>query len=124
MVTQETQAAAVANQVIALTSALQGIAVQISAVSTQWTNLSVANMLNAFPTAPLLSTGALGTADGSPVNTHPVDIRTADGGLITRAVSAANISSMLTFLQGVQQAINGSAVSANGAAAQLLALAQ
>lgn len=123
-ITQETQVANVANSIISLASAMSGIAAQIAAVSLAWTNLSAANKLNAFPTAPLTTTGGLGAADGAPVVTNPIDVRTLDGSLITRAVSASNVASMLTFLQGVQNVIGGGTVSANGAAAQLVALTQ
>lgn len=122
-ITQETQAAAVANNIIAMCAQLNGIAAAIAAISTQWTNLSVANKVNAFPTAPLLTTGALGTADGSPTVANPIDVRVSPGSDISRAISPNNLASMLTFIQGVQSAINGSAVSANGAASQLVALA-
>ena len=121
--TQETQAATIANQILALTAAMYSITQQISAVSAGWTNLSVANKLNVFPTAPGTTTGGLGTADSTPNVANPIDVRVAPGSAINVAVSSNNIAGMLTYLQGIQLAINGSAVSANGAAAQLLAIA-
>lgn len=124
LITLETQAADVVNQIISITASVSQLAQQIASVSTQWTNLSVANMVNAFPTAPALTTGALGTADGTPNVAHPIDVRTTDGALISRAISANDIAGMLTFLQGVQSVVNGSAVSANGAAASLIAKAK
>ena len=122
--TQETQAANTANTIINLTGSMLAIKQQIDAVSTQWTNLGVANMVNAFPTAPLLTTGGLGTADVSPNVAHPIDTRTTDGALINRAIAANDIASMLTYLQGLSTAIGGGAASANGAAPSLLAKAQ
>lgn len=124
MITQEIQAANLANTMIALVAELQQIATAVTSCSNQWTNLSAANLLNAFPTAPLSSTGGIGSADGSPNTAHPINVTVSPGSEINRAISANNLASMLTYLQGVQSAINGSAVSANGAALQLLALCQ
>lgn len=120
--TQETQAANIANTLMALLSGASGIQQQIDFYSTQWTNLSAATKLNAFPTAPLLATGALGTADGSSNVANPIDTRTTDGALINRAISANNIASILTALQGISAAIKGQAVSVNGAVPSLVAL--
>ena len=120
-VTPETQVADVVNQILAISASLNGTAAQIAAVSAKWTNLSVANKINAFPTAALLTTGALGTADVSPVVANPIDVRTTDGGLISRAISANTIAGLLTYLQGIQTAIGGGAISANGASVQQVA---
>jgi hypothetical protein len=122
MPTQETQVAALANTIINLASSLYGIQQQITAVSAAWTNLSAANKLNAFPTAALTTTGGIGTADGTPVTTNPINTGTLPGSEISRAISSANIAGLLTYLQGVSSAIGGTAVSANGAATQLVAL--
>ena len=119
---QEAQAANIANTIIQVTATLYGIQQQINQFSAQWTNLSVATKLNNFPTAPLTSTGQLGTVDGTPVVTNPINTAVIPGTLLTRPVSAQNLASLLTYLQGVSSAIGGSAVSANGAAAQLVAL--
>ena len=121
-ITPETQAADVANRLINLASSLYGIQQQINAASAQWTNLGVAIKLQAFPTTALLASGALGTADVSPVQTNPIDTRAATGSDISRPISYGNIASLLTYLQGVSTAIGGGAVSANGAAVQLVAL--
>lgn len=119
--TQEIQAANTANQIINLTSALAGIQVQITAVSAAWTNLSVATKLNAFPTAALTTTGGLGAADGGATPANPIDTRTTVGSEISRAISANDVASLLTYLQGISTGIGGGAVSANGAAVQLVA---
>lgn len=121
--TQEAQTAGVANGIIACVAQCQGLKLQIDALSTQWTNLSVANMLNAFNTAASTTTGGIGTVDGSPNVAHVINTAVAPGSELSRAISANNIAAMLTFLQGVSSAIGGSAVSANGAAVSLIALA-
>lgn len=121
--TRETQAAGVANLILQLVAQAQSLKLSIDQASATWTNLSVANMINAFPSAPTLTTGALGTADGTPNVANVIDTRTVDGALLLRAISANDIASMLTFLQGVSSCIGGSAVSANGAAVSLIAKA-
>lgn len=121
MVNQETQVANVANTIIAMSQALDGIRKQINDASTQWTNLSAATKLAAFPTAPLTTTGGLGTLDGASVTTNPIDTRTVIGGQVSRAISSNTIAGLLTYLQGVSTAIGGGAISANGAAAQQVA---
>lgn len=121
--TQETLVAGVANQIIHLTSALALIQQQINLASAQWTNLSAATKLNAFPTAAATTTGGIGVADGSSVTTNPINTGVAPGTEIVAAISATNVASMLTYLQGISTAIGGGALSANGAAVQLVALA-
>lgn len=122
MTTQETQVAGIANQIINLTNTLHGIGEQIADVAALWTNLSAATKLNAFPTAALTTTGGLGTADGTPSTSNPINTGVAPGTALSRAISSNNIAGLLTYLQGVQSAIGGSAINANGAATQLIAL--
>jgi hypothetical protein len=122
MSTQQDQVAAVANNLISLLAQADSLRNAINAASGDWTNLTVATRINAFPTAPLNSTGGLGTPDGTPVVANPIDTRVAPGTLLTKAVSPNNIAGMLTGLQGIAAAVNGQAVSANGALAQLIAL--
>lgn len=122
MSTQQDQAIAVANQLVTLVNQLTGIATQISTASATWTNLSAANKINALSTAAALPTGGLGSADVSPTVTNPVDTRVSGQGNLSKAMSANNIAALVTYLTGVQSAINGSAVGANGTAVQLQAL--
>lgn len=122
MSTQQDQVVGVANQLLNLTSQLWSIQQQINNASAAWTNLGVAAKVNTFPTAPLTSTGSLGTADGSPVVANLIDTRVSPGNAVSVAISSNNLASLLTFLQGISTAIGGGAVSANGAATQLVAL--
>ena len=121
MITQQTQTANTVNTMMSLLAQFAALQQQVDTTSAQWTNLSVANMINAFPTAALATTGALGTADGSPNVAHVIDTRTTDGALINRAISANDLASILTVLQGISSVIKGSAVSANGATVSLIA---
>lgn len=120
--TQEQRVSALAMQMVNTTSQLYAIGQTIGQMSTLWTNLSAANKLNAFPTAALSTTGGIGTPDGSPNPANPININASPGSELTLAISANNLASLLTYLQGVQSAIGGSSVSVNGAAAQLVAL--
>jgi hypothetical protein len=123
--TQEQQVANLANSIVLMVTALNGtngILSQISQISSQWTALSAANKLNAFPTAAPTGSGGLGTPDESPVTTNPINIGVAPGTELSRAISANNFAGLLTYLQGVSSVLSGSSVSANGAAAQLIAL--
>jgi len=122
MATLEVQVATLANTLIQLGASAISLQTQINLASSAWTNLGAANLLNAFNTAGATSTGGLGTADGSPNTAHPIDTRTAPGSELIQAISANNIASLLTALQGISSCIGGSAVSANGATVSILAL--
>jgi hypothetical protein len=123
MSTPQEQVATVANTIISLLAQADALRMSINAASTDWTNMGVANRINAFPTAPLTSTGALGTPDASPVNANPIDTRITPGSLLNKTISAQNIASMLTGLQGIAAVVNGQAVpGANAGLAQLIAL--
>jgi hypothetical protein len=119
--TTETQVAALANNLVDLTSRLYAISQEISQASALWTNIGAASLLNAFPSFTASATGGYGSTDGSPNVAHPINIGVQPGSLLSRAISANDLASLLTFLQGIQTAIGGGAVSANGAAVQLVA---
>lgn len=120
MATQQDQTIALVNSIISTAATLYDIQQQISRLSSAWTNLSAANKVNALPTAPLTTNGGLGTADGAPNVGNPIDTRAMPA--VVQAISANNIASLLTYLQGISTAIGGGAITANGAAAQLVAL--
>lgn len=120
--TQEQRVAALAMQMVNTVAQLYATGQTITQMAALWTNLSAANKLNAFPTAALNTTGGIGTPDGSPTPANPININVTTGNELTLAISANNLAGLLTYLQGVASAIGGSAVSANGAAPQLVAL--
>src|SRR5262252_8042274 len=113
------QHARIANGIISVSRQMFALGEQIQDLNQNWQNLSSANALNAMPTAPLTPTGALDAADGTPNPAHPIDTRTTDGATIERAISANDLAGLLTFLNGIHGAVNGQAVTANGAAPQL-----
>jgi hypothetical protein len=122
MVTPQTQAIGLANQLISYTQQAAELSAQIDALHAQLTNISAFTLINAFPTIALDAMGGeSGTSDVSPNVAHPVNINIFPGNQITRAISATDLAGLDTFLQGVSSAIKGSAVSANGAAVQLVA---
>lgn len=114
------QAISVLNQIISQTNNLLATKQNIDALVGQWTNFGVAAKINAFSTAPLLTTGQYDVADGSPNVAHPIDTRVYSN--LLAGISANNFAGLITFLQGVSAVIVGTAVSANGAAVQLTAL--
>lgn len=118
----ELQVATVANTLGSLLTQCAGLQQQIATASADWTNIGAAALLNAFPTYTPDSTGGIGTPDGSSNTAHPINTSVAPGNEITLALSANQYASILTLLQGISSAIGGAAVSANGAASQLLAL--
>lgn len=122
MTTVQDEAITVLNTMIVETQRLLATKQRLDALSAQWTNLSVANKVNAFATAPLLTTGQLGTADGSPNTANPVDTRVTP--TVMFPISANNFAGIMTYLTGISAAIGGTAVGANGAAPQLLAITQ
>lgn len=119
-ISPQDQAISVLNQMITETNNLLATQVRLSALHAQWTNFAVATKVNAFNTAPLLTTGAYDTADGSPNVAHPVDTRVYT--TLIAGISPNNFAGIDTFLQGVATVIGGGAVGANGAAVQLTAL--
>lgn len=122
MAKQVEQIASLANSIVQLLAAADDLRLQINAMSSQFTNLSAANKLNAFPTAALLASGDLGTPDGSPVVTNPINTGVYPGSLVSVSVSATQLAGMVTGLQGIASVINGGSVAANGALASLIAL--
>lgn len=122
-VTLETQVAGIMNTVLGLVAQASDLKVAIDRLSATWSSLGGGTAANAFPTAASTTTGGLGTADATPVSTHVIDTRVAPGTLVNRAVSPSDLGAMLTYLQGLSSAINGTAIAANATAPNLLAKA-
>ena len=117
------QAANLLNTLLSLANQVVGVANAVNDASDLWTNASIANTLNAFPTAIVNDDGTLGDADTVPTTGHPIDVRVEPGSQIHRSYSAQDAAGLLTGLQGIRDAIQGKAVAANGALVQLLAKA-
>lgn len=115
MTTPQTQAAQVANSLIALSSQLMGIYTQMVALDAQWTDQGVANILAAMATGALGTDGSIGAADGTPNTAHPIT-----SPLLSRAVSSVQIGQMKTIMDGIVAYVGGSAVSTQTGARAIL----
>jgi hypothetical protein len=118
MSTPQNQAINVANNIIGLAAQLKAVYDAYKVVSAQWTDVAVANTLNAQATALANTDGSLGAADGTPNVAHPI----ATVGL-SRALSANQVTSMKTVLDGFVTYVEGGAVSANPGARAILSSA-
>ncbi len=116
--TQQTQAIAIANQLIGLSSALMSIYTQMVVLDAAWTDQGVANVLNAMGTVALNTDGSNGAVDGTPNVTHPLD--PAKYPTLSRSLSANQITSLKTVLDNIVTYVNGSAVSATASARAIL----
>lgn len=120
MPTAQTQAIQNANNIVALAQQLLNLYIQITAVSNAWNDDGSLAIIDVLATCAQNPDGSLGTADGTPVTTHPIDTRVAANVALSRAVSASNISACLTQLNNVASFINGNAVAATPGVRSLL----
>lgn len=120
MPTLQSQSIQNANTIIGLAQQLLVLYGQITAASNAWNDDGSLAVINALATCALNVDGSLGTADGTPVTTHPIDTRVPANTALSRAVSASNIASCLTQLNNVASFINGNAVAATPGVRSLL----
>jgi hypothetical protein len=116
--TQQTQAIAVANQLVSLSATLIGVYQQMVVLDAAWTDNGVAAVLAAMKTTTLGADGAPGAADGAPNTAHPIDVSTYPA--LQRALSATQIGQLKTILDGIVSYVGGSAVSTQAAARPIL----
>jgi hypothetical protein len=110
MATRQDKAVAAANQLIGIANQLALLRAQINDYVTTYNNEAYSTTWGAFPTAAQNADGSLGTADGTPTAGHPIDTRVANVGLLTKAVTAAMLSSMVTCLQQLQNFFSNATV--------------
>lgn len=120
MATPQSQAIQNANAIIGLAQQVLVIFNQITAANNAWNDDGSLAIINALATCALNVDGSFGTADGTPVTTHPIDTRVAANQGLSRAVSASNISACLTQLVNISSFINGNAVAATPGVRSLL----
>lgn len=120
MPTAQTQAIQNANAIIGLAQQLLVLYSQIVTANNAWNDDGSLTIVDALATCAQNTDGSLGTADASPVTTHPIDTRVAANTALSRAVSASNISSCLTQLNSVVSFVNGNAVAATTGVRSLL----
>jgi hypothetical protein len=116
--TQQTQAIAVANQLISLSATLIGLYQQMVILDAAWTDNSVANVLAAMKTVALGADGAPGAADGAPNVGHPIDPALYPA--LQRSLSSTQLGQLKSILDGVVAYVGGSAVSTQAAARPIL----
>src|SRR5208337_417685 len=122
VVTKEAQVSNLINQLTQFAATLYSLSQQAAFINAQWTNLSAATALAAYPTTAVLTTGVLGTADGTPVVTNPIDTRVAPGNDLNRPISSNNTAALLQLATNLQAICNGATVAADGAMPQLIAM--
>src|SRR5882762_6472097 len=110
--TQQSQAIANANAIVSLSQQLLSLYIAITALNNAWGDDGSLTVMQALATAAQNADGSLGTADATPVNTHPIDTRVAANSTLGRAVSANAITSALTQLNNIVSFINGGALAA------------
>ena len=115
MANNQTHVINVANELIALGQQLKAIYDSYNIVALQWNDDTIATLLNNQTTGSVNADGSVGAADGSPNVTHPIT-----NAQLLKALSANQITSVKTILDGFKQMVDGSAVSANGAARAIL----
>lgn len=93
------------NQMLNLAKALQSQNA-VTPFATAW---------NALKTAVLAADGTLGTADGSPVQTNPIDTRVAGYGALQRNNSSADFQGGLQAVVDFVTFMSGAQVNANAA---------
>lgn len=83
-----------------------------------WTDNGIANIMAALGTVALNTDGTTGAADGTPVETHPLD--PAKYPSLVRTLTPTQITQIKTILDAVVSLINGNAVSAQTGARAIL----
>lgn len=117
--TLQSQAVAIANQLIGIGQQVYNVQQQINQSNGVYGQLSLSAVLAALPTCAVNADGSLGTADGSPNPAHVVDTRVVEN--LSRTISANDLASLSTFVAAVSLLAAGSAVTQQGQAPQLLA---
>lgn len=114
----QTQAIAVANQIITVSQQLMAVYAQMVTLDAQWTDQGVATILAAMGTVAQNADGSLGAADGAPNIAHPLDPTKYP--VLSRSVSSNQLGQMKTILDGLVNYVNGSAVSTQAGARAIL----
>lgn len=120
--TLQSQAIAVANQLIAIGQNIYNAQQQSNQSNGVYTQLTLSTVLAALPTCAVNADGTLGAADGTPNPAHVIDTRVIAG--LNRAISANDLASLSTFSGAVIALASGNTVTQQGQAPQLLAKLQ
>ena len=120
MVTPNSVAVGVANEIMSISAELIMLYNRIKVVDKAWNDDNVANYLAAMTTAVLNSDGTQGNSDATPNAAHPILYGLYN---LSRPVTATQITQMKSGCDDVAAYIDGSAVSANPGAHAILDVA-
>lgn len=99
-----------ANNLIGISVTLRGLRGQINDFVTNYTDEGFSTIWSNFATAAQNADGSLGTVDGSPNVTHPIDTRVASQTALTKDVSETQLAAGITMIQQLQNFFGNSAV--------------
>lgn len=116
--TPQQQALNTINNLISAAQTIIAVYNNQSALDQYWTDNNIANTLAALGTVALNADGTMGTADGTPVETHPLNPATYPS--LGRTLTPTQINQIKTILDAVVSLVNGNAVSAQGGARAIL----
>lgn len=116
--TAQTQAIAVANQLITLSQQLMATYTQMVILDAQWTDQGVAAVLAAMGTVVQNADGSIGAADGAPNAAHPLNPATYP--VLARAISSNQIGQLKTILDGIVNYVGGQVVAQQAGARAIL----
>lgn len=116
--TSQSQAIAVANQIMSLSQQLLGIYQQMVVLDAAWSDDAVATTIAAMATTALNADGSAGAADGSPNVAHPINLTTYPG--LSRMVSSNQIAQAKTIMDGIVNYVGGQAVTTQAGARAIL----
>lgn len=105
--TKQSQAVNAANALANLMVSVQSLRTQAKDFVQQYSNQSYVAVWNALPTAPVNADGSLGTADGSPVTSNPIDTRIVTA--LNKSVSATGYANAEAVLTAFLTMLDGSA---------------
>jgi len=122
MAVKQDQTVATANMITSMLQQIKPMLATIDAINTSYTNLQMADVLNAMPTAAQNPDGSLGAPDtAGPVSGNPID--TTKVSRLSIAISAYDYGVMLTLLQQMAALFKGDVVAQQQSAPVSLAKA-
>lgn len=115
------QALLIGSQIIKTVAGLTTLRATIAAINNTYTELNLAAVFDAMPTATQNADGSLTPDTAAPVAGHPIDTSKMSG--LSIALSAYDIGVMLTLLQQLAALLDGDTVAQQTTAPSSLAKA-
>jgi hypothetical protein len=109
MANKQDKAISQANALISLVGQFQSLRSAVNEYVNQYNSEAYNTVWNALATAAQNTDGSLGTADGTPNVAHPIDTRVVTA--LSRAVSANQLISAVTYFMDYQKFLTNQAVS-------------